>query len=102
MVQIVENWAVLEGQVEGWQPASAGTRAILTLRVSRVTPVERSAGSFYPNFLEGREGASVQVVLPETTGGPMATGDRVRVRVRRGQQPDQFFAHPEGVTALTR
>ena len=54
MVQIVENWALVEGLVENWQPASAGGRAVLTLRVDRVTPVEQATGRFYPNFLEGR------------------------------------------------
>ncbi len=100
MVQIVENWALVDGTVEALQPSSAGTGAVLTLRVNRVAPVERSAGSLYPNFLEGREGSSIRVVLPEQAGDSVPVGTTVRVRVRRGQRPDQFFASSDGVAPL--
>lgn len=100
MVQIVENWAIVEGTVEAWQPAAPGKRAVMTLRVERVTPVEQSQGRFYPNFLEGREGSSIRVVLPENPGSAQEKGARVRVRVRRGQQADQYFAHPDGVAPI--
>jgi len=102
MATIVENWGVVEGRVEQWQRGGADAPAVLTLAVERVSSVERSPGVSYPNFVEGREGATIRVRVPADAARRLevAAGQRVRVRVRRGRGADEFFAHPEEITVI--
>jgi hypothetical protein len=99
MAPIVENWALVEGRVEAFQPADAAAQARLTLRVDRQSSVERIPGALYPNFLEGREGSTIVISVPEPAAATLAdsVGRAVRLRVRRGGRQDAYFAHPEGV-----
>ena len=101
MVSIVENWSYVDGRIEDVRPGDGGAVAI-TVRVARVAAVERSAGTFYPNFAEGREGSALRIRLPEPAARKLApaVGQTVRARVRRGQAPDEFFAHPDDVSVI--
>ena len=102
MATIVENWGLVEGRVEQWQRGGADTPSMLTLTVERVSAVERSPGAAYPNFVEGREGMTIRVRVPDDAARRLevAPGQRVRVRVRRGRGADEFFAHPDEITVV--
>lgn len=89
MVQIVANWAELEGVVE-----SAGTgTGRLRVRVLGAEPVEG-----FPNLLAGAVGSVIDL---ETGGQPqpfaLHPGDRVRCRVRRAAL-DRYFVLPGSVS----
>jgi hypothetical protein len=102
MVPIVENWALVEGRAELYQAAEQEAQARLTVRIERVSTVERAPGSPYPHFLDGREGSTIVVSLPAPAAAKLAgaSGHVVRLRVRRGARQDVFFAHPDDVAIL--
>lgn len=95
MVQIIENWAEMEGTVAA-APAPSDRPGLMRLElfVDSVRDVES-----FPNLLAEREHQRVEVLLPGAVPEALQEGSRVRVRVRRA--PNAIFAHPEGVEPLS-
>ena len=99
MIQVVENWAFLEGTVDGVQPS--GTHAdfaVIDLEVERV-----DADEPFPNLFPEATGTVVGVAVPNRTIEELGISPRVRLRCRaRKASPFQVFADPTAVTVLER
>jgi hypothetical protein len=92
-MQIHENWADIEGTLLDGHPSRTRKGFVdLTIAVEDVHAVES-----YPNFLTDRAGRTIVVSIPEAVvdAATLVKGARVKVRVRRGQRPDDLFAHTE-------
>jgi hypothetical protein len=99
MVQAVENWAFLEGVVQGMRPS--GTRADLDVVDLAVDRVE--ADEPFPTLFQEEIGSVVGVVLPQRTIEQLAISPGVRLRCRaRKASPFHIFADPNAVTVLER
>lgn len=97
VVQSIENWAEVEGDVAGLEPAGeAGLDGFVGVRLVGVT-VRDIAG--YPNLVgdpaaTGPDPASITVLVPTSSlPSGLAGGSRVLARVRRAR-PGRMFAHP--------
>jgi hypothetical protein len=100
MVQIVENWSRIRGRIEAWQPPpNAGDPGTLTLTVERVDDVASPDGSPHRNLMSDAAGRTLQVVVPASAAASVAPqkGCTAVVDVRRGNNPDRVFAHPERI-----
>ena len=97
MVQIVENWAEVEGRVVQVRPA-AGLAGFSTveLDVEHVQPVEG-----FPNFFAGGGRIAVNVQQDALTAAGLREGRLARLRIRRGGLTSNF-AHPDHVQALDK
>lgn len=99
MVQAVENWAFLEGVVQGMRPS--GTRPDLEVVDLAVDRVE--ADEPFPTLFQEEIGSVVGVVLPQRTIEQLAISPGVRLRCRaRKASPFHIFADPNAVTVLER
>jgi hypothetical protein len=102
MVPIVENWSLVTGRVERWQPAAGDAAAEATVLIESVQPVVRPDGAVFANFLEARDGERVRIRFPEGVAerAGVAEDVRLRLQVRRGRDADLFFANAEHVEVL--
>ena len=99
VVQVVENWAFLEGTVEGVQPSDTHAGfAVIGLDVERV-----DADEPFPNLFPEATGTVVGVAVPNRTIEELriSPGGRLRCRARKAS-PFQVFADPTAVTMLER
>jgi hypothetical protein len=91
MVSIRENWTQLSGTVTAVR-AKEGHHGTLEVdvKVDRTHPLEGFA-----DFLSDRVGATVTIRLKQTDANNerLVPGAYVSMRVRRGRQPDEVFAH---------
>jgi hypothetical protein len=97
MVQIIENWADVEGVVVGTRPNPELAQFVaVQLTVDRVVPVNG-----FPNLFSAMSGQTLDVNVPQQLANlaDLAPGRHVRVRVRKGG-PGAAFAHPEHVQVL--
>ncbi len=97
MVQVIENWAFLEGVVQ--TVGSSGVRDDLVtvdLVVDRIEPDEK-----FPNLFGEELQSSVSVVIPEKTVRQLDVrpGVRLRCRVRKAS-PFAVFADATDVTVV--
>lgn len=77
MVQVVENWAVLEGRVVTTGPSDRGRQ----WRVVTVRPDSVQAVPGYPNLV-GKQPHPLQVMCRAAEAVGLEAGDRVRARLR--------------------
>jgi hypothetical protein len=95
MVQIVENWAEVEGRIESVERAApVAGHALVRIKVERVSAVKG-----FPNLLADRAGTELDVLvrdetLPKLDLGP---GQRFEARVRRAGL-HKVYAHPDFIT----
>lgn len=97
MVQVVENWAILEGRVEGIRPSDVREDlAAVDVAIERVEPVPD-----FPNLFPDAEGTVVAVTIPKETVRDrlLEAGVRIRCRVRKAS-PFRVFAKPDEVRVL--
>ena len=97
MVQVVENWAILEGSVEEIRPSEVrDDLAAVDVAVEQIEPF----GDF-PNLFPGAEGTVVAVTMPKeiVRDRSVEIDSRVRCRVRRAS-PFTVFAKPDEVSVL--
>ena len=99
MVQVVDNWAFVEGTVEGVQPSDTHADfAVIDLEVERV-----DADEPFPNLLPEATGTKLGVAVPNRTIEALGISPGVRLRCRaRKASPFQVFADPTAVTVLER
>jgi hypothetical protein len=99
-VQIAENWSRVRGTVVAWEPPDeAGGRGTLTVAVEQVDPVPAADGTHHRNLLAATAGKTIRMTVPARVAAKLhpQTGATAVVEVRRGQSPDQVFAHPEHI-----
>ena len=94
MVQVVENWADIEGEVQGVRDSVLNGFKTVEMLVKNTKAVEN-----FPNLLEQRVGEIIAVDVPEPRGESLqkayeAGQPQVVWRVRLAG-PNRFFAHPE-------
>lgn len=97
MVQVVENWAVLEGTVKEERPSHVRADLVdVDVEVERVEPYEG-----FPNLFPEAENTIVSVTIPRevVTELGLAPGDRMRSRVRKAS-PFDVFAKPDEVEVV--
>ena len=97
MVQVIENWAILEGSVDEIRPSDVrNDLAAVDIAVQRIEPF----GDF-PNLFPDAEGTVVAVTMPKEVvrDRSLSAGSRVRCRVRRAS-PFTVFAKPDEVSVL--
>ena len=102
MAPIVENWSLVTGRVEQWQPAAGDAAAEATVLIESVQPVVRPDGAAFANFLEARDGQRVRIRFPEGVAerAGVSEGVRLRLQVRRGRDAELYFANAEHVEVL--
>ena len=91
MVQMVENWTVVDAVVVA--PPSAADLPdfdAVELRIEHAAPV---AG--YANLLADAAGRSMTVLAPHERLAGLRAGESVRLHVRRA--PGRLFADPDGI-----
>ena len=91
MVQAVENWSCVAGEIVAIGAAHSDGSRTLTIQVDTVTAIQGFA-----NLLAGRAGSTVDVAiragqLSEAAG---RVGRRITLPVRMAG-PGRFFAHPD-------
>lgn len=92
-MQIVPNWANVEGQVVGEEPSNRlPDFTVVYVRVEKVAPVDGFA-----NLMQDCPGQVVAVLVRNdlAAGLDRSPGVRVRCLVRR-TDPRTVFAHPRG------
>lgn len=97
MVQVIENWAILEGSVEVIRPSEVrDDLAAVDVAVGRIEPF----GDF-PNLFPDAEGTVVTVTMPKEVirDRRINVGSRLRCRARRAS-PFTVFAKPDEVSVL--
>jgi len=87
MVQVIETWSELLGQVEDVSGAGDDTVDV-EVRVAAVEPVPGFA-----NLLGETAGSTIRVTLSLEGAPPPRRGDELRVRVRKAG-PGRYFARP--------
>jgi hypothetical protein len=96
MVQIIENWSEIEGDVREVRPdPELPGHLIATVDVNDAKPVPRPEGGEFPNLLADAAGGTVDVHVPESTAAQhqLAAGRRLKARVRRAT-PTRSFVDP--------
>ena len=91
MVQVVENWADIDGVIRGTEPdAQVDGFVLMRVEVRGVSPVPG-----FPNLFAGAEGTTIAVAVPPTAPaiGDLTPGRTVRCRVRKAT-PTKSFADP--------
>ncbi len=93
MVQIVENWVDVRGEVVAVRPGEQAGFDVVTLRLAEVVPVPS-----YPALVKGAPGVLLDVLVPAeiVSARRIAVGVRLKGRVRRAA-PDRVFAHREQI-----
>lgn len=97
MVQVIENWAILEGSVEVIRPSEVrDDLAAVDVAVGRIEPF----GDF-PNLFPDAEGTVVTVTMPKEVirDRRINVGSRLRCLARRAS-PFTVFAKPDEVSVL--
>lgn len=91
MVQMVENWTVIDATVVAAPRAAdlTGFDAV-ELRVEQAAPL---AG--YANLLAGAAGTTMTVLAPHERLAGLCAGASVRLQVRRA--PGRLFANPDAI-----
>jgi hypothetical protein len=94
MVQVVENWADIEGEVRGVRNSELEGYKTVEMLVKDAKAVEA-----FPNLLKQRVGQVIAVNVPESRAESFRKAcesgqPRVACRVRLAG-PTRFFAHPE-------
>lgn len=90
-VQIQENWTDIEGKVLDVRPSPTRNGFVeIEISVEAAKPVPH-----FVDFLGKHVGGVLVVSFREDCieGKRPVKGSRISVRVRRGQRPDQVFAH---------
>jgi hypothetical protein len=98
MVQVVENWASLEGTVRSTRPSQLGPDYVeVDLAVERVEPVEG-----FRNLFPEAENTVISVTFPgdivEKLG--LRAGDRIRCQARKAS-PFAAFAKADEVRIVS-
>jgi hypothetical protein len=96
MVQIVENWSEIEGDVREVRPdPELPGHLVATVEVSEAKPVARAEGGEFPNLLAEAAGGTIDIHVPEAAAAEhqLAAGRRLSARVRRAT-PTRSFADP--------
>ena len=97
MVQVIENWAYLEGVVQAVR--SSGVRDDLVAVDLVVDRIEADAR--FPNLFGEELQSAVSVVIPETTVRQLDVRPGVRLRCRaRKASPFAVFADPTDVAVV--
>ncbi|HEU4388180.1 MAG TPA: hypothetical protein VFV34_10305 [Blastocatellia bacterium] len=91
VVQIVENWSDIEGEVKASHPSDVPGSVSIRILVTKVSSVEG-----FSNLLADAEGTTVEVNAPEDLASDrgVRAGVTIRCRVRRAG-PKNIFLHPE-------
>jgi len=97
MVQMIENWSDVHGEIKSLSPSPSDPASCLA--TVKVNGSDRVAS--FPNLLEKKVGDEITVQVPHAAveRAALAAGSRVRLRVRQGGL-DRFFAHPDQVQKL--
>ena len=96
MVQIVENWSQIEGEVRSVRPdPELPGYLVASVQVVSADPVSKPEGADFPNLLAESAGKAVEIHFPERAAAEnqVAAGRRVSARVRRAT-PTRSFADP--------
>jgi hypothetical protein len=96
MVQIIENWSEIEGDVREVRPdPELPGHLVATVAVSGSKPVARPDGSEFPNLLAESAGDTIDIHVPEAAAAEhqLAAGRHVSARVRRAT-PTRSFVDP--------
>jgi hypothetical protein len=97
MVQIVENWSEIEGEIRAVRPdPELPGHLVATVQVDDAKPVTDQAGGEYPNLFAQFAGEAVDIHVPEAAAAEhqVAAGRRLSARVRRAT-PDRSFVDPD-------
>jgi hypothetical protein len=97
MVQIVENWSEIQGDVEEVRPdPELPGHLVAKVRVEEALPVPSPDGGEYPNLLADAAGQTIDIHVTETAAAEhqLAAGRRLSARVRRAT-PTRSFADPQ-------
>jgi hypothetical protein len=97
MVQVIENWALLEGIVESIEASDVrDDLAVVLLAVDHVELVEG-----YPNLLDEALDAIAPVTIPREALNEQAVEPGARVRlVARKASPFAIFARPDTLAVI--
>ena len=98
MVQMIENWAEIEGTLTNLAASPRLSDFVVAdVEVATVTSVEG-----FRNLLEDAAGTTLHVNLPAQVADAagLRPGVRVAMRVRRAGPPPTIFAHPDHVAVL--
>jgi hypothetical protein len=93
-VQVVENWAVIEGKIVAIDPhAELDAYVSATIEVKKVTPIEA-----YPNLFSWAIGKQITVNIPAAKASELSLvpGDEISARVRKGG-PTSAFVDPDSL-----
>jgi hypothetical protein len=96
MVQIIENWSEIEGDVQEVRPdPELPGHLIATVQVADAKPVVKPDGGEFPNLLAESTGGTLEIHVPESAAAEngLAAGRRLSARVRRAT-PTRSFADP--------
>jgi hypothetical protein len=94
-VQVVENWALIEGKIVAIGPnADLDNYLSATIEVTQVTPING-----YPNLFSWAIGKQITVNIPAAKASELslAAGDKISARVRKSG-PTSAFADPDATT----
>lgn len=94
-VQVVENWALIEGKIVAIDPhPELDAYVSATIEVTKVTATEG-----YPNLFSWAIGKQTTVNIPaaKTSELSLAPGDKIRARVRKSG-PTSAFVDPDALT----
>jgi hypothetical protein len=94
MVQVIENWADIEGEIQSVRDSELKGYKTVEVLVKDAKAVEN-----FPNLLKQRRGEVIAVNVPEPTAETLQEAyesgqSQVACRVRLAG-PTRFFAHPE-------
>jgi hypothetical protein len=94
VVQVVENWADIEGEIRGVRPGELRGYKTVDVLVKDATDVDD-----FPNLLRQRMGEVIAVNVPEPRAETLREAhesgrSNIACRVRLAG-PNRFFAHPE-------
>jgi hypothetical protein len=79
MVQVIENWAELDGRLLAMQDdESRPGHKRVSLEVRAVRPVAP-----YPNLLQEAAGKTIEVILPDDVARSLELGSDLRCRARK-------------------
>ena len=94
MVQVVENWADIEGEIRGVRPGELQGYKTVDVLVKDATDVDD-----YPNLLRQRMGEVIALNVPEPRAETLREvyeSGRSNIACRaRLAGSNRFFAHPE-------
>jgi hypothetical protein len=90
-MQIVENWSDVDVEIKGISANTSDPNYVLVkAKVYAAAPVRS-----FPNLLANHIGEEIEIRVPKDHAS-MASGDRIRLRVRQAGL-NHFFAHPDPI-----